>query len=307
VKLRRRKTALSFGVLAFVAVVMSCREPTEVTVVIKTGEKCSDLSAVEIVVGPDQNETQSRFERQFTAALSHDCDGSGVVGTLVITPGGAGGTIVVAAGVRVGGAPAPDPASCATAAIAKSCIIARRSFSFLSHTSLTLPIELDPLCIGQACDPSRTCFRGACVDASVTCNGADCGLPQENPGQGTGGGNEAGSSDGAYDDALDGPGFEDVRMADGGSDGPIMVDAGRDADAGLDAAGPYPPCSTAGNTVSCCPTCSNGTRSAGPCSQAGDPIDTCCQCQCAATQSVVSCDLPPFMFSGASCAPAMCP
>lgn len=302
-KLRRRKTALSFGVLAFVAVAVSCREPTEITVVIRSGEKCSDISGVEIVVGPDQSETQSRFEKQFTAALSHDCDANGVVGTLVVTPGGAGGTIVVAAGVRVGGAPAPDPASCATPANAKSCIIARRSFSFLSHTSLTLPIELDPLCVGKACDPSNTCFKGACVDATVTCNGAECGLSQENPGQGNGGGNEAGSSDGAYDADLDAMSFDDVF--DTGIDGTMVAEAGPDADSGsLDAAS-FPPCGFASMAYYCQGNLITGVTSAGACGNP-DPTRGCCRCTCTPTGSVVGCDVFASMSLSMSCHPT-CP
>jgi len=303
VKLRRRKTALSFGLLAVLAVVVSCREPTEITVVIKTGEKCSDLSGVEIVVGPDQQQTQTRFEHQFTAALSHECDPSGTVGTLVITPGGAGGTIVVAAGVRVGGAPAPDPATCALADNAKSCIIARRSFAFLSHTSLTLPIELDPLCVGKACDPASTCFKGACVDASVTCNGSDCGLPQENPGSGTGTNNEAGSSDGAYDADLDGMSFDDVANPelDSSMDGTMVTDARADADSGGVDASSLPLCgSQGGGSASCDPMNANGLVSPGRCDN-GDPSGACCRCRCTAPVGVVTCTLFASMSMSSSC------
>jgi hypothetical protein len=277
VKLRRRKTALSFGVLAFVAVVVSCREPTEITVVIKTGERCSDLSGVEIVVGPDQGQTQTRFVQQFTAAVSHDCDATGTIGTLVVTPGGSGGTIVVAAGVRVGGAPAPDPATCAVAENAKSCIIARRSFSFLDHTSLTLPIQLDPLCVGKACDPASTCFRGSCVDASVVCVNGECGLAPEHPGQGTGGANEGGSSDGAYDADLDGTSFEDVR--DAGNDGTLVGDARPDG-GGFDASTSTSCLSQFGNSASCDPTNGGGTATTGACGGGGAVDQSCCVCSC---------------------------
>jgi hypothetical protein len=301
VKLRRRQTALSFGVVVLFAVVVSCREPTQITVVIRTGEKCSDLSGAEIVVGPNQQETQTRFEQKFTAAQSHDCDATGLIGTLVVTPGGAGGTIVVAAGVRVGGAPAPDPADCATAANAKSCIVARRSFSFLDHTSLTLPIELDPLCVGQACDPASTCFKGSCVDATVSCVGADCGLPQEHPGSGSG--TDASSSDGAYDADLDGMSFEDVT--DTGTDGTTVVDGGPDADSGgFDAAG-YPLCALSNATDICQGDGTNGIASIGSC-ETGDNTRSCCRCVCRKNGMVAGCTNFASM-SMMSCHPAMCP
>ena len=294
-KLRRRQTALSFGVVVLFAVVVSCREPTQITVVIRTGEKCSDLSGAEIVVGPSQKETQTRFEQKFTAAQSHDCDTTGLIGTLVITPGGAGGTIVVAAGVRVGGAPAPDPAECATAASAKSCIVARRSVSFLDHTSLTLPIELDPLCVGQACDPASTCFKGSCVDATVTCVGAECGLPQEHPGSGSG--SDASSSDGAYDADLDGMSFDDVTDTGSGMDATMVTDARADADSGDSAASPSCTLQTMNN--SCEPSTGHGRTSTPPgvCGSSMPPA-ICCTCTCP-NGSVVNCITSPAF--GASC------
>ncbi len=282
-KLRRHRTALSFGVVVVLAVVVSCREPTQITVVIRTSEKCGDLSGAEIVVGPTQQETQARFAQKFTAAQSHDCDATGLIGTLVVTPGGAGGTIVVAAGVRVGGAPAPDPAECATEAHKASCIVARRSFSFLDHTSLTLPIELDPLCVGQACDPASTCFKGSCVDATVTCVGSDCGLPQEHPG--TGSGTDASSSDGAYDDALDGMSFDDVTDTGTGMDATMVTDARADAEAGADSgdSGPTMICNAQlGNSASCEPSTGHGSTvpTPGPCGGAASPGAVCCSCTC---------------------------
>jgi hypothetical protein len=300
---RRRRTALSFGLLSFVAVTVavSCRDATQITVLIKTGEKCTDLSGVEIVVGADQAQTQARFEQRYTAAVTHECDGAGTIGTLVVTPGGGGGTIVVAAGVRVAGADAPDPETCATPEGAKSCIIARRSFSFISHSSLTLPIELDPRCLGNACDPASTCFKGACVSASVTCSGSDCGLAQENPG-GSGSGNEAGSSDGAYDADLDGMSFEDVT--DAGQDTMPMMDAQADS-GGLDAAG-YPKCPLQSNMPACQGDGTNGLASAGGCSAPHDTTKACCRCTCQSTGQVVGCDVFLSMATNSSCAPSMC-
>ena len=129
--------------LAALALAVSCRGPTEVTLRITTGEQCSDLAGVQIVVGPDQSETQRRFEIRFTNAVTHDCDANGFVGTLVVAPGGESATVVVAAGVRVGALRLQSTA-CANPANVKSCIVARRTFSFLAHTSLTLPIRARP-------------------------------------------------------------------------------------------------------------------------------------------------------------------
>lgn len=302
---RRRKTALSFCVLASFAVAVSCREPTQVTLRITTGEKCSELSGVQIVVGSDQRETQQRFETHFTTALTRSCDPSGLIGTLVVAPGGHTATIVVAAGVQVAGAPAPDPAACADATTAKSCIIARRSFAFIDHTSLTLPVELDPLCIGKACDPASTCFKGTCVDAAVTCNGTDCGLVQEHPGEGDGGANEAGSSDGSYDADLDGMSFEDVSVRDAGNDtGNPVADATPDSQTGTLDGGPYPPCGSAGPNSYCYANGATGVSTPGSCVDPGDLTKSCCHCTCAGSAMVTACDV--LVMSPGSCHPT-CP
>ncbi|MBX3190066.1 MAG: hypothetical protein KF819_23775 [Labilithrix sp.] len=266
---RRRSTCLSCGLLGVVAAA-SCRDPTEVKVVITTGEKCADMSRVQTVVASSPLVTQERFQGRYTTAQSDACGADGFVGTLVITPGGATGSILVAAGVRVGGEPPPDAASCAQPEIAKRCIIARRAFAFISNTSLSLPIRLDPLCVGKPCDPATTCFKGACVDATVTCNGAECGLPQERPGEGN---VDGGSFDGAYDADLDAPGFEDASFD--APDGTSVVDGGPDA-AGADSG--FPSCGNVGTGSPYCYAPANGTTTAGPCPAGAGAF--CCQCAC---------------------------
>ncbi len=299
---RGRRTSLSFCVLASFAVAVSCREPTQVTVRVTTGNKCSDLSSVELVVGPDQKETQQRFEKQFTTAVTPECDSSGFIGTLVVAPGGNSATIVVAVGVRVGGAPAPEASACADPTTALSCIIARRSFAFIDHTSLTLPVALDPTCIGKACDPASTCFKGACVDASVTCNGNDCGLVQEHPGEGSGTGDEAGSSDGAYDGDLDGMSFDDVTPMDAGGDRSLSTDA--KIESGTDA-GVYPPCGGSGPTSYCASNGVNGIATLGMCSNPANMGYKCCRCTCNSVPAmIVSCD---SSASSSGACSAVCP
>ncbi len=267
---------------------------------------------MELVVGPDQRETQERFTKRFTTAVTRDCDPLGFIGTLVVTPGGQGATLVVAAGVGLGGAPPPEPGTCADTEGAKRCIIARRTFSFLEHTSLTLPIELDPLCIGKACEPSSTCFRGACVDAAVVCNGPDCGLVGENPGQppggGEGGANEASSSDGAYDAELDGMSSSDVTVGDAGNDvsdsgnvsdaiSDVKVESGPEA--GLDGS-VFPPCGNSGGLF--CFGGPNGINSPGTCSEPGvDPTKICCRCTCPATMVIGGCTT--MSMPAMSCSP----
>lgn len=299
---RARKTSLSFCVLASFAVAVSCREPTQVTVRVSTGARCSDLSSVELVVGPDQKETQQRFEKQFTTAVTRDCDANGFIGTLVVAPGGNTATIVVAVGVKVGGARAPEPSACADGTAAQSCIIARRSFAFIDHTSLTLPVVLDLQCVGKTCDPASTCWKGTCVDASVTCNGSDCGLVEEHPGEGSGSGGEAGSSDGAYDAELDGASFEDVTPTDAPSD--VMTRTDAKVDGGQDA-GAYLSCGgIAGGSF--CAGGGAGTSTLGACANPDDMTKRCCRCACPFGGGTATCESSAAASASFSCS-APCP
>lgn len=270
----RRRTALSFGFTALVAIAVSCRDATQLEVRVVSREACSDISAVQIVVGTSPTETQQRFIDHFTSAATHECGGAGLVGTLTLVPGGPGGTVLVAAGVKGVGLPAPDPTTCADPEVAKRCIVARRRFSFIDHTSLRLPIELDPLCVGRVCDASSTCFRGACVDATIVCNGSDCGLPLENPGGGgVGGATEAGSTDGRYDDALDGSVLDVIE--DGRDASPDVVGG---PDANDSGSNKYPACASGSGLSQC--TSPPQVFTPGNCDGSSNAGVHCCHCTC---------------------------
>ncbi len=299
---KRRRIFFSIGVLACIAIAASCREPTQITLRITTGEKCSDLTGVQIVVGSDAESTQKRFKERFSAAVTHACSPEGttnLIGTLVVTPGTSTGTVVISAGVKAPGVPDADPADCFDEKFAKQCIIARRSFSFIDHTSLNLPIDLDPLCVGKTCDPASTCFKGACVNDTVACQGSDCGLPQET---GNGSGGDASSSDGTYDADMgtmttDASGDPD----DAGDSGSQIVDANPDAATGS-YDGPVPLCGSAG-VVYCVPNGTNGVGDGKKCDGQVMAGIQCCYCVCAdaGTGKVVSCDA--YQSMGNSCHP----
>ncbi len=298
---RQRRLLFSFGVLACIAIAASCREPTQITLRVTTGEKCSDLTGVQIVLGGSAESTETRFKQRFSAAVTHACSADGttsLIGTLVVTPGTSTGTVVVSAGVSAPGAPGPDPADCFDEKFAKHCIIARRSFSFIDHTSLNLPIDLDPLCVGKACDPASTCFKGACVNDTVGCQGSDCALPQET---GNGSGGDASSSDGTYDaDMGDVMSLQDSGTAgDGGSQ---IVDAMPDADTGT-YDGPAPRCGYAGAWY-CMPNGTEGFGSGKKCDDSTMSGAQCCHCTCtsdAGINTIVSCDAYQSAFN--SCHP----
>ncbi len=297
----------SSGVLVCIAIAASCREPTQITLRITTGEKCSDLTGVQIVVGSDAEVTQKRFKERFSAAVTHACSRDGttnLIGTLVVTPGTSTGTVVVSAGVSTPGVSGPDPADCLDEKFAKQCIIARRSFSFIDHTSLNLPIDLDPLCVGKACDPASTCFKGTCVDAAVDCKGSSCVLPVEN---GNGSGSDASSSDGAYDaEVVDGAGLDGGNANDGSGDTGSTV---MDSSSTIDAKG-VPTCLFVVQGMSMVTKCDGSlgdVTGMDDCMGGTPPMNACCHCTCGQginVGNVVSCEIGSVI--GSSCHPIAC-
>jgi hypothetical protein len=295
-------------VLAFLAVAVACQEPTQVEVVITTSDRCENLGAVHTFVGPNASETQARFSREVSTGVSDRCDPDGFIGTLVITPGGGSGTILVAVGVRGGdGTPAPQATKCFDPDIAKRCILARRTFTFIDNKPLVLPIDLDPLCVGQSCDPASTCFKGTCVPSDVVCVGTDCGLAQENPGGipgGEGGATESGSSDGAYDADLGDAQIEDVF--DSGASVDAMPDVSADADSGVSGDGSTGVgfCSFSMPTWYCSsPTF--GQKSPGACGDGSQPaMYSCCRCICPSNMAMSSCTMS---ATSNACSGSCCP
>lgn len=309
--MRHGRLVFSFGVLVCIALAASCREPTQITLRITTSEKCADLTGVQIVVGPDADIAQGRFAKHSPAAVTHDCTASGttnLIGTLVVTPGQSAGIVIVAAGVTQGGVEGPEPAACADKDSEKHCIIARRSFSFIDHTSLTLPIDLDPLCVGKVCDPASTCFKGSCVNDAVGCQGDACGLPQET---GTGSGSDASSSDGAYDADMDGAFADDGSMTDSGAhmDAGSMVDGTvfgmTDGSVPTCLFQPVPPMNMSMWTV--CDSSLMDFTTGQDCAGGANPMRACCHCLCqhgGSMNMVVSCDIGQGI--GTSCHPSSC-
>src|SRR5439155_17223345 len=88
---------------------------------------------------------------------------------------------------------------CVAHAYGKGCIVARRALRYIAHASLTVPVVMRGSCDGVACDESKTCVRGQCVDATIpssdSCRGAGCGESVLGPG----------ADGGTVDAAADGP------------------------------------------------------------------------------------------------------
>lgn len=140
--------------------VTACREPTEITLQIRTNEPCQngDWPGVAVYVGnPGQD-----LEAVAPTLVTTKCDQQGYVGSLVVVPSESKHGVL---GVRVVAGIKRRPEECA-AADYDGCIVARRTLRFTPHSSLELPIDLNADCISVGCDALHTCERGECVNAT---------------------------------------------------------------------------------------------------------------------------------------------
>ena len=133
--------------LVGVALLTSCLSPTQVTVELSTDVPCSSNPVTTIAVGaPGQAEIRA------PQTTTTQCTGKGQIGSIVVTPASDNGAtfeIQVVVGVGAG-----NPPSCGKDS---KCITARREIAFVPHTPLTLPIELDEVCLGFSCPANDTC------------------------------------------------------------------------------------------------------------------------------------------------------
>lgn len=146
-----------------------CQSPTQVTVELRTfgALPCSALKGVSITVAQTPAEAEARMKLQsFSAQVPRgECGPDGrTVGTLVLTPSGEAGAIVVRARIS------DEPGATCEPPDYKGCIVARRSFSFIDHASLTLPITLEAACANVPCDVESSCRSGVCVSSKAGCS-----------------------------------------------------------------------------------------------------------------------------------------
>ncbi len=218
----RNALLLAVAGVVLLALTSSCQDPTQFTLVISTNAKCHDeLKATAIYVGGSLDAVDKKVQTSFPVANTDNCV-SGNIGTLVVTPGNAEGAVVV-----IGGFNGKLPTACVENNY-KDCIIARRSFSFIKHTPLSIPIELERDCLNVPCDVNSTCHNGACYSADITCaaNG-QC----SHPGDGDAGPVDAGPK--LFPDGQPEPPGDGSMLPDGalvGPDGAVFIpDGGHDA------------------------------------------------------------------------------
>ncbi|MBS2013080.1 MAG: hypothetical protein JST00_09345 [Deltaproteobacteria bacterium] len=164
-----------FGVAAFVGLLAvgigaaspACKTATQVTVEIKTvgGLLCSDLKGVDIIIAGDPVDAEDRTDLgSLSASVPRgQCKDATTVGSLVVTPGSGRAAVVVVARVD-------ENATCTPKSRYKGCIVSRRSFAFIEHAALALPIGLEIACKDVPCDAVTSCRTGACVSSSAECS-----------------------------------------------------------------------------------------------------------------------------------------
>jgi hypothetical protein len=165
----------------------ACRSPTEVTLVLTTDAFDAGVGATSITVVSSSAGLDAGL-----AALTTNCSPDGSIGSLVVVPGSAGATAFVVKVVTDLNHPSTLPADCDLDA--SHCIIATREMSFINHTPLLLPIQMDRSCEGVACDGGLTCVQRQCVSPRIVpgaclgpagCNldtGHDSGAPGSDAG-----------------------------------------------------------------------------------------------------------------------------
>lgn len=215
--MRNRWIVLALSAVAFTAIVLApgCQDATQATLEIRLVDAkkdlCPKLGGTAITVGAERDKTESVIS-SFVTAETRACDAStGLIGSLVVTPGPGGHAAIVVA-VAFDTARAPNATACKPPAYG-GCIVARRFFAFTSHKDLRLPITIDPDCLDVPCNATSTCRKGHCYDSMSDTGGE--------PGDdGHGGATEAGIVDGAIDGFVPDGAGPDGAPTDGAVDAP---------------------------------------------------------------------------------------
>lgn len=165
-----------FAVGVFVAGALvlgtSCREPTQITLVLTTDVDCATVTktSTEIAIGSRAAITGGTSQN----VTANTCAGKDI-GTLAVVPSGTDD--VVAIEVRLSTTSGKLSSACRPGDA--DCITARRVLSFIPHTPVTLPIDLSIACRGTTCAPLQTCVAGKCVSDTVDtsqCKAGVCGV-----------------------------------------------------------------------------------------------------------------------------------
>jgi hypothetical protein len=151
----------------------ACYGPTQVTIELATDIDCSGKPTTIVLSGPPYARDPLVSTETCTPAPSADAE----IGSVAFVPNGdrsgrAAVKVVMAVGQR--------PEACD--AHPEACIVATRSFAYVEHRALLLPVRLRAECLGKVCPDDQTCSTGgACVPNAVDCVASECALRAERP------------------------------------------------------------------------------------------------------------------------------
>jgi len=138
-----------------------CREPTQITLTLRTDMPCAQVSETAVSVGSLTNLAQ----KPPVSSRKGCSNEAGRIGSLVVVPsGGDDEEVAIQVVTTAGGLPAN---ACDPKSPSSSCVVARRALRFVPHTPLQLPIELSSSCLGKVCPDDQTCFDGQCRTAKL--------------------------------------------------------------------------------------------------------------------------------------------
>lgn len=176
----RRAFAILATTIALCDLVSSCKEPTQITLEIRTDVRCGGsnprLEWTEISIGASNGNVDGSSPVARVPSNDKPACIDGYVGKLVLVPSGRGERIQVrvAAHVKLDVSPPDATPKCVGSTIGGDCLVARRVASFVRQSSLTLPIFLSSACLGKTCPADETCVQGACRPADCETNPSLC-------------------------------------------------------------------------------------------------------------------------------------
>lgn len=193
--MRSARLAIAFAFVAMIAILVSCKEPTQILVEARTNvEFKAGIVTSFTVGGPGQTE-----KAEPTTETSEPWQGS-FIGSLVVVPGTADDAVLA---VKLVMGVARSARDCVPPDY-RGCIVARRRVRYVPHEMLRLPITLYTQCQDVPCDEISTCSAlGQCVPVEPACVDGTCVLPGEQDGTGVDGGAIDGARSDATEDASD--------------------------------------------------------------------------------------------------------
>ncbi|MBX3186991.1 MAG: hypothetical protein KF819_08250 [Labilithrix sp.] len=195
------------------ALAHGCREPTQVTVVLRSPElTCGALRGAQITIAPSPGDAEARADGEFLTATATPCTDPSTheLGTLVVTPGSTRrAAIIVVAGIR------SDARSCKPSNRYDGCVVARRNLAFVDGVRLMVPISIEPACVDVPCDVATTCKAGECISSELDCRDDGSCTSIDPRGRDDDAGAPSDAGDAATDALTDGP------IPDAPADAPI--------------------------------------------------------------------------------------